>query len=84
MLETYSKYPNIPNKHNIFMIGSRVGPGLKQRPAGPIKNPNRLSFLDLKIKPKFSGQSGLFFDPDIILMAKRNLRKCVHIKYQIN
>ena len=47
MLETYSKYPNIPNKHNIFMIGSRVGPGLKQRPAGPLKNPNRLSSLDL-------------------------------------
>ena len=31
------KYPNIPNKHNIFMIGSRVGSGLKQRHAGPKK-----------------------------------------------
>ena len=39
MPETYSKYPNIPNKHNIFMIGSRVGPELKQRPAGQKKTP---------------------------------------------
>ena len=35
--ETYSKYPNIPYKNNIFMIGSRIGPELKQRPAGPEK-----------------------------------------------
>ena len=37
MPKRYSKYSNIPNKHNIFMIGSKVGPGLKQRPADPKK-----------------------------------------------
>ena len=83
MLETYSKYPNIPNKHNIFMIGSRVVPGLKQRHAGP-KKPSILSFSGPELNLYFRVGSVCFFNPDIIFMPKRNLRKSVHIKYQIN
>ena len=73
MPETYSKYLNIPNKHNIFMIGSRVGPGLKQRHAGSKKNPNRLSSLELNLY--FRVGLVCFFDPDIILMPKKTYVK---------
>ena len=83
MPETYSKYPNIPNKHNIFMIGSRVGLGLKQRHAG-LKKPQQVIFSGPKLHLYFWVGSFCFFDPDIILMPKKHLRKSVHIKYQIN
>ena len=78
MLETYSKYPNIPDKHNIFMIGS-----LKQRHMGP-KNPKYVIFSGPELNLYFRVGSVCFFDLDIIFMRKRNLRKNVHIKYQVN
>ena len=83
MLETYSKYPNIPNKHNIFMIGSRVGPRLKQTHTGP-KKAKYVIFSRPKLNLYFWVGSVYFFYPDIILIHKKNLRKSVHIKYQIN